>query len=138
MHRQLSLRARLILGVIALAAIGLVAADFATYSSLRSFLMKRTDSSLQAAHVSVESVLLPRRDGDSDHRPAGRPDVAPLAAAGPGAYVELRTPAGSVVRGGAAPLFPDGSVAPPPALPKHISVPASATTDGARVAYFTV
>ena len=47
MLARLSLRARLILGVIALAAVGLVAADVATYSSLRSFLLDRTDSSLE-------------------------------------------------------------------------------------------
>jgi hypothetical protein len=39
--RALSLRARLILGVIALAAAGLVAADLVTYTSLRSFLISR-------------------------------------------------------------------------------------------------
>ena len=48
--RRLSLRARLLLGVVALAAVGLVAADIATYSALRSFLMHRTDSSLNDAH----------------------------------------------------------------------------------------
>src|SRR6476469_1920444 len=51
---QLSLRTRLILGVIVLAAVGLVAADVATYSSLRSFLIDQTDSSLDAAHRAVE------------------------------------------------------------------------------------
>ena len=43
---RLSLRARLMLGVVALAAVGLVAADVATYSSLRSFLLDRTDTPL--------------------------------------------------------------------------------------------
>ena len=43
--RQLSLRARLVLGVIVLAAIGLAGADVATYASLRSFLVERTDES---------------------------------------------------------------------------------------------
>src|SRR5436309_3276136 len=123
MHRQLSLRARLILGVIALAAVGLVAADFATYSALRSFLMKRTDSSLQAAHVSVERVLVPNRDHDSDHTGPGiPPEAAPLAAAAPGVYVALLTANGTLVRGGSAPRFPGGTRAPPPALPKHISL----------------
>ena len=39
MLRRLSLRARLLLGVIALAAIGLIAADVITYSKLSSFLI---------------------------------------------------------------------------------------------------
>src|SRR5207249_12068955 len=44
---RLSLRTRLLLGVIALAAVGLVAADVATYSALSSYLVSRTDTTLQ-------------------------------------------------------------------------------------------
>jgi len=47
---RLSLRARLVLGVIMLAAVGLVAADIATYTSLRSFLFDRVDNTIDAAH----------------------------------------------------------------------------------------
>src|SRR2546427_640444 len=56
--RHLSLRARLVLGVLALATVGLVAADIATYTSLRSFLFDRTDSSLESAHREAEAELL--------------------------------------------------------------------------------
>jgi two-component system OmpR family sensor kinase len=42
----LSLRARLLLGAIALTAVGLAVADVATYASLRSFLFDRTDRAL--------------------------------------------------------------------------------------------
>ena len=55
---RLSLRARLLLGVVALAAIGLIAADVVTYAKLRSFLVQRTDTSLNAAHQAVEAALL--------------------------------------------------------------------------------
>jgi two-component system, OmpR family, sensor kinase len=47
---RLSLKARLILGVIVLAGVGLAAADIATYASLRSFLYQRVDQSLQNDH----------------------------------------------------------------------------------------
>ena len=57
MLARLSLRARLLLGVIALAAVGLVAADLVTYSKLSSFLIDRTDTSLNAAHQAVEGAL---------------------------------------------------------------------------------
>ena len=52
MHRlnRLSLRARLLLGVFVLAAVGLVAADAATYASLRSFLLDRVDKTLEIGH----------------------------------------------------------------------------------------
>ena len=43
---RLSLKARLVLGVIVLSAVGLAVADVATYASLRSFLIQRTDESL--------------------------------------------------------------------------------------------
>ena len=42
MFSRLSLRARLVLGVIVLAAAGLTVANLATYTSLRSFLLDRT------------------------------------------------------------------------------------------------
>jgi two-component system, OmpR family, sensor kinase len=49
-----SLRTRLILGLLVLAALGLIVADFATYASLRSFLVSRIDSGLQSDHVAAE------------------------------------------------------------------------------------
>jgi two-component system OmpR family sensor kinase len=144
MRRRLSLRARLILGVIALAAVGLLAADFATYSELRSFLIKRTDTSLQEAHVSVEGALFHQHAGggpgdEGTEVPAGGaadPNLAPLTAAAPGEYVELRRLDGTVVRGGSAPRFPGGATAPPPLLPAHIKLP-KATAQGESVVYFT-
>jgi hypothetical protein len=50
MLSRLSLRTRLILGVILLAGIGIVAADAATYTQLRSFLLQRVDNTLTASH----------------------------------------------------------------------------------------
>src|SRR5258705_10521281 len=109
MRRSLSLRARLVLGVIALAAVGLVAADFATYSELRSFLIGRTDTSLDAAHLAVQSAVFhdahPGDGGDRDSQPqnappSGTPDIAPLTAALPGEYIEVRRPAGHILRTG--------------------------------------
>jgi two-component system OmpR family sensor kinase len=52
--RRLSLRARLLLGVVVLAALGLVAADVATYTSLRSFLVHQVDGGLESGHRGLE------------------------------------------------------------------------------------
>ena len=72
---RLSLRARLLLAVAALAAVGLLVADVATYSSLRSFLLDRTDSTLdETAHTL-------RRPG-----PGGGIRSAP-----PGTFVQVRS-----------------------------------------------
>ena len=87
MLRRLSLRARLVLGVFALAATGLAVADVATYTSLRSFLVDRLDRSVAvSAHSLADSIA---------HR--GQPDpgeVNQLAGSVPGVYVGIRTPAG--------------------------------------------
>jgi two-component system OmpR family sensor kinase len=50
----MSLRARLLAASLVLVAIGLVVADVATYSALRSFLVTRVDQQLFAAHASIE------------------------------------------------------------------------------------
>src|SRR5215472_13318977 len=54
---RLSLRARLLLGVIALTAVGLVVADLVTYTSLRLFLFDRVDSTLNANHQAIENAV---------------------------------------------------------------------------------
>ena len=56
MVRKLSLRARLVVGVLVLALVGLAAADVATYTSLRSFLVQRVDTTLESDHQSFEGL----------------------------------------------------------------------------------
>ena len=131
MIARLSLRARLILGVIALAAVGLAVADVATYTSLRSFLVSRTDSSLDAASVSAERAL-----GGPDHGHGGPSDhdgldIARLTSSVPGLYVQVRRADGTVLTSGAAPQFSGAKESPPPALPASLSV------SGARPTYLT-
>jgi two-component system OmpR family sensor kinase len=58
----MSLRARLLLAVGAIALVALVAADFATYSSLRSFLYDRVDQSLDTEHLSIEAAVVGHHD----------------------------------------------------------------------------
>ena len=47
---RLSLRARLVLGVLLVAAVGLLVADAVTYAALRSFLLDRVDQTLDDDH----------------------------------------------------------------------------------------
>jgi two-component system, OmpR family, sensor kinase len=142
LHR-LSLRARLILGVVVLATAGLVAADAATYTSLRSFLVSRTDSSLDAAHVSAESALRGPHGGPPDHdlgrpndRDFGGGDIGRLTASVPGVFVQIRHADGSVVGGGASPQFTGATQSPPPRLPKKIALE-SPRGNAEAVSYFT-
>ena len=130
MLQRLSLRTRLVLGVIVLAALGLAIADVATYTSLRSFLLHRTDVSLDAAHVGVEHALFqqgpapPQRDA--------------LTAAAPGDYIEVRTLNGKVVAKGAVPQFSQQTIPSPPSLPSKIALPGLGNDGRDRSRYFTV
>ena len=125
MLRQLSLRTRLILGVIVLAAVGLVAADVATYSSLRSFLIAQTDSSLEVAHHAVDALV--------QHDPAG----FGIGNAVRGDYVGLRTTGGKTVFQYASRFYGEQKP-PPPTLPERISLPPVGNGPGDEsVAYFT-
>ena len=67
--RRLSLRARLVLGVIVLAAVGLAFANVATYASLRSFLVDRTDASLEESSGAVEHNVASGKCGRRGDRP---------------------------------------------------------------------
>jgi signal transduction histidine kinase len=135
-RRRLSLRTRLLLGVVTLAAVGLIAADVATYTALRSFLLGRVDAALEAGHARVEQIAFPDAQGRSSGRGSTRSDdgdalVTP-AAAGTDWY-QVRTTAGHVVRSGF--LVGGGS---PPRLPSSIEVPAAGASRGERSTSFTV
>jgi two-component system OmpR family sensor kinase len=114
---RLSLRTRLLLGVVVLGLLGLVAADVATYSALQSFLLDQTDTTLQNEHQGFEG--------------RGRPPT--------GVYAQIRAANGAtVLRQVYVPLYPDQQPPPPPQLPAEIHVPARANDGPDRVSYFTV
>jgi two-component system OmpR family sensor kinase len=128
---RLSLRSRLILGVFALAAVGLVVADAATYISLRSFLLDRVDSSLNAVHPGVEQAVF--REGEDHHGPG------PLNATVPGDCIQVRRTNGTVVDGKCIAAFPGATAGPSPSYPDTISFPTrSNTPHGDRVRFLTV
>ena len=141
MRQRVSLRGRLILGVIALVAAGLVAADVATYSSLGDFLIAQTDRSLDTAHQSVEDVVFRKTPAPAAPGTGGKAgDHSPTEGTGPAAargdYVEVRRLNGVVLQSGLEAQFQGGATPSPPVLPKRISVPgAPAGVD--RVRYFT-
>jgi len=123
MFARLSLRARLILGVIALAAIGLVTADAVTYASLRSFLVSRVDSALAAdEHFGGGS------DGGGDGQRSGPPDVAMQYRSVDGTRIITTIPARPA----------PGQAPSAPSLPATISVPAAPAGGPDQVRYFDV
>ncbi|HEX9968708.1 MAG TPA: HAMP domain-containing sensor histidine kinase, partial [Acidimicrobiales bacterium] len=117
---------RLLAATLALVAFGLVVADIATYSALRSFLYQRIDRQLDGAARSVERVLGPDRRG-----PAEGP-LRQLGAATPGVYVQVRGPNGRVLATAEGRL--PGSEPSTPQLPEDpgrvarlVTVPAAET-----------
>src|SRR6476660_6032391 len=112
MHSRLSLRARLLLGVIAIAFAGLVTADVATYAALKSFLIDRVDSTLNSVHQGVANVFFaPGHDGGPDG------NIQAVLGQTPGYCVQLRSLGGGAVTPEACmPQF-GGSQAPGAKLP---------------------
>jgi two-component system OmpR family sensor kinase len=104
----MSLRARLLVGMVVLVAAGLAATALVTYEEQRSFLLDRVDQQVQSALVPL-SFELRARTADGPRRPgrplpgrpplAGRPGaVGPASALPPGTFGELRAPDGTVLR----------------------------------------
>jgi two-component system, OmpR family, sensor kinase len=118
MLQRLSLRARLLLAVLVVAAVGLVAADVATYRALSSFLVDRTDSSLEDSAHSIR-------------RPGGE------RAGPPGVAVQVRSADGTTVLVTLPTIVIPGEGEPAPKLPGTILPPTGG--DGREaVRYFTV
>ena len=135
MPARLSLRTRLVLGVIVLTAVGLLAADVATYTELRSFLVDKIDSTLTANHPGVESAAFPPHRGP---QPRGEQDIGGALGQLGGDCVEVRTLAGAVIRQTCIPGFGQTKAPASPEYPKTISVPRTTDNGGDRVAFFTV
>jgi two-component system OmpR family sensor kinase len=129
MLRSLSLRARLVLGVIVLAAVGLAIADVATYTALRSFLLDRVDNTLNAVHPGAEQLVFGGRG----------PGQGGLGDQLAGDCIQVRHVSGPLVATHCTPAFPGGETPPTPSFPKTISLPSSSNTPGGdRVRFLTV
>jgi two-component system, OmpR family, sensor kinase len=126
---SLSLKARLVVGVLVLALVGLAAADVATYTSLRSFLVQRVDNTLEAGHRSFE------RGGH------GSPGFGGPGGPGPSSeFAQTRALNGTTIIA-TRPIssFGDADTAQP-RLPETISMNGASASDGGqdRVRFFTV
>lgn len=120
----MSLRTRLLVGLAALAAVGLLAADVATYRELHSFLVDRVDATLDQDHIAVESAI---QASSQSCGPPGLPfDL----------YVRVETADQSQVYCVRAPgRFGDRPAPAPPRLPSRIVFH---KTHPEPMAYFTV
>jgi two-component system OmpR family sensor kinase len=108
---DLSLRVRLLLALIALAAIGLATLDIVSYRALNSYLLDRVDQQLESAVGPVSVSLIHKLDPED--LPAGLPRAA-AAQGGSGGGDKAVPPVTGVHGGGGDGGGPDG---PPAQLP---------------------
>jgi two-component system OmpR family sensor kinase len=119
----LSLRARLLVGLVVLVAVGLGAAATVTYEEQRSFLLTRVDQQVADSRLPVAATLGLIQRGEAKHGPpsprAAR-DNAPTTLQTSGTYGALIGAGGKVV---ASHSFTyDGSSPSPPALPAKLAL----------------
>jgi two-component system, OmpR family, sensor kinase len=116
-----SLRARLLISLVALATLALVVLDVATWFSLRSYLVGQVDQQLQAAQAPVAEGIF------NEHLGAGTGSASLLPA---GTYGLLTNPDGQVIRPPGF-LVPTAREPARPSLPVHYS--SSPTGDQAPI-----
>jgi two-component system OmpR family sensor kinase len=145
----MSLRTRLMLGLLALAAVGLLIVDAVSYAELRSYLFDRADKQVETALPIVGERLggpeffkrgvhvhgggpVPLPPPPPDQSPAGAPQLPP------GFFAELRKPNGKVKhlpllfgqREAQAPVHPSNiPVSPPGESPRVFTVPGTGSSE---------
>ncbi len=132
--RPFSLRARLLVGVILIAAVGLATADTVTYTSLRTFLLQRADDSVDAADSGIA------QNFEAPGNNALTSSTAASVLVSPGYCVQLRSTDGvGISSTQCLPQVNQAPLPPGPKWPKKVSVPRTTTRrDSQRVSYFTV
>src|ERR1019366_1407622 len=138
----------LLLAVGAVALVALALADITVYTSLKSYLYKQVDSTLQVSHISVEEAATGSGDHYSNYgrggtSPGQSPGSSDFCAVGresaPGMFIEVRNSSHQVVNGESCPAFAPGKKSYSPQLPKIITGFARTAADPHEpVVYFTV
>jgi len=131
-----SLRARLVAGLLALAAIGLVVLGGITYAEQRSFLLDRVDRQLRAAALPISAALdgriFPGRPFGGGPGGAGDPGEGPGFGLPRGTYGERRSASGAVVTTTIVRGYRDTTRTAPaaPSLPSSLPIGQPTTVDG--------
>jgi len=125
----LSLRARLLAGLVTLVLAGLLVADVATYEALQSFLSGRINQQLRGAQLQSADYLLHGGDGHG-------PDPGRSAALPPGSFAEVLAADGTTLGQQTFALGTGSSARPvlPKPLPSTTTEPAFMTVPPGDVA----
>ena len=123
----MSLRLKLLIALIVLVFAGLAVSNVVTYTSLRSFLLRRVDQQLIAAQAPMTFAINQAARGGVHPFPGG--GGVPTALLPPGTWGEARDASGRVI-GGHPVRFTYGQPAqPPPALPAELPRQSGSTTE---------
>jgi len=120
-----SLRARLVAGLLALAAAGLLLLGGITYAEQRSFLVDRVDQQLQTAVRPVAAALDGRFGGPppgARGEGAGEPEGGPGFGLPPGTYGEHRDASGEVLATTVQQRYGETQAGRPPSLPADLTI----------------
>jgi two-component system, OmpR family, sensor kinase len=135
----MSLRTRLLLGVVLLSAIGVVTADVVTYTQLRNFLIQRIDNTLTASHPGVEQAAFPSGASSASEENGPDRDIGGVLRPLGGDCVQVRTLAGKVVKHACIPSFGQSAKPPVPVYPTTVSLPRRPSgPERDRVTFLTV
>ena len=145
---RFSLRTRLLVAVGIVALLALALADVAVYTSLRSYLYRQIDATLQVSQASVQVVAVgPSAMNPSDggsvppagQRPMGSTFCAIGRESAPGMFIEVLTPQSKVASGDECPAFIPGSKSYSPKLSAVVSTYRRASSNTHQATdYFTV
>src|SRR4051812_19314682 len=139
----MSLRFRLTLGLIFVAAIGVVTVDIVNYTSLRTFLLDRADRTLNDAHYSVTTALQENTAqagagaATEDFQLYLATEIPSLVGAIQGNCIQIRTPTNGIVGSECLAQFQQRPLPPNPVYPRRVSVP-HLNGNGERVRFITV
>jgi two-component system OmpR family sensor kinase len=137
----MSIRARLTLGLIVLAAIGVVTVDVVNYTSMRTFLLERADQSLDTATRSVTTTLeaqIAAMPGEESVNSFLTDAIPSLVGSIPGSCIQIRTPKDRILGARCLAQFPQAPLPPDPVYPARVSAPPEDPATGNRVRYLTV
>jgi hypothetical protein len=132
---NLSLRARPLMAVGAVAFLVLLLADVTVYTSLRSYLFRQVDASLQMSQRSVEAAALQSSAMATTAQPGASTFCAVGRESSPGMFIEVLTSTDTAVSGDNCPAFTPGRKSYSPQLTQVI---AAVQGNASTPTYFTV
>jgi two-component system OmpR family sensor kinase len=144
---RVSLRVRLILAVGTVALLALALADVTVYASLKSYLCRQVDSTIQISQQSLEAAAAqptgtnPPGAGASPgggQQPSGASFCAIGRESAPGMFIEVLTPEGRVADGDECPAFAPGHKEYSPRLTSLVTSHSVRTGSKGVAHYFTV